>query len=88
MRHGIDWKLYWIGFVCSTFDVLGSFMCNQAIKTGSPVGAIFALADSQIVITTVVAAARSGVVPHWMQLVGLCFGLLGAVVLSLYKYVF
>ena len=82
----INWRLYWVGFIGSFFDITGSVFANAAIGTGGPVGPIFALVDSQIVIVTIVAAARMGLLPHWMQLLGLAFGVCGTIVLSLTRF--
>lgn len=81
-RNGIDWQMFVIGFFGSIIDGMGCFFANRAISTGSPVGPIFALVDTQILMVTIVSTIRMGVIPHWMQLSGLAVGTLGAVVLT------
>jgi drug/metabolite transporter (DMT)-like permease len=78
----MDWGLYAYGFFGSIIDVIGSFFANCAIATRSPVGPIFALTDTQMMIITIVHAFGYGMMPHWMQIVGLVFGLIGASILT------
>jgi len=78
----ISWRLYIIGAIGSVLDVAGSIFANHAIATRSPVGPIFALTDTQILVVTIVAAIRMLQVPHWMQLMGLVSGVVGACILT------
>jgi len=64
--YGINWKLYAYGFFGSAIDCFGSFFANAAIATGSPVGPIFALCDTQMLIVTIVTANIMNILPHWM----------------------
>jgi hypothetical protein len=75
-----------LGFVGSMLDLTGCFFANSAVSTGKPCGPIFALCDSQIVIVTVIVTVFVGIVPHWMQALGLVSGFSGALVLALYEY--
>lgn len=53
-----SFRLYIIGSIGSILDVAGSIFANYAIATRSPVGPIFALTDTQILLVTVVAAIK------------------------------
>jgi len=74
-------KLYLIGCLGSIIDILGAFFCNCAIATGSPAGPILALCDSQMLLVTIAAAIMMGMMPHWMQVIGLLTGSFGVSVL-------
>lgn len=80
--HSFSWRLYIIGAIGSILDVAGSLFANYAIATKSPVGPIFALTDTQILLVTVVAAIKMLEIPHWMQLMGLVSGVVGACILT------
>lgn len=67
-------------------DLSGCFFCNAAVATGKPVGPIFALATAQVLIVTLVTAIIKSMVPHWMQFIGMGFGMVGTLVLSLTEY--
>jgi hypothetical protein len=54
----LSWRLYIIGAIGSILDVAGSIFANHAIASRAPVGPIFALTDTQILLVTVVAAIR------------------------------
>ena len=77
---------YFLGFIGSMLDLTGCFFANSAVSTGNPCGPIFALCDSQILIVTVIVTVFVGIVPHWMQALGLLSGFSGALVLALYEY--
>ena len=80
--HQFSFKLYIIGSIGSILDVAGSIFANYAIATRSPVGPIFALTDTQILLVTVVAAIKMLQIPHWMQIMGLVSGVVGACILT------
>lgn len=86
MNNDIDWSLYIMGFFGSMLDVSGCYFANAAVATGNPVGPIFALCDSQWLFVTILVAIVAGIIPHWMQLIGLCFGGVGALILSLTEH--
>jgi hypothetical protein len=75
-----------LGFFGGILDLFGCCLANYAISTGKPVGPIFALCDSQVLLITVIMAFRHYLMPHWMQCIGLTFGVIGASVLSLTRY--
>ena len=80
--HQFSFKLYIIGSIGSILDVAGSIFANYAIATRSPVGPIFALTDTQILLVTLVAAIKMLQIPHWMQIMGLVSGVVGACILT------
>lgn len=80
--HQFSFRLYIIGSIGSILDVAGSIFANYAIATRSPVGPIFALTDTQILLVTVVAAIKMLQIPHWMQIMGLVSGVVGACILT------
>lgn len=80
--HHFSFRLYIIGSIGSILDVAGSIFANYAIATRSPVGPIFALTDTQILLVTVVAAIKMLQIPHWMQIMGLVSGVVGACILT------
>ena len=80
--NGINWRLYVIGFFGSIIDCIGCFFANSAVATGFPVGPIFALCDTQMLIVTVVSAIAMKAMPHWMQIGGLVVGTVGVGVLT------
>ena len=80
--HQFSFRLYIIGSIGSILDVAGSIFANYAIATRSPVGPIFALTDTQILLVTVVAAIKMFQIPHWMQIMGLVSGVVGACILT------
>ena len=65
--NGINLKDYSVGTLGSVLEMLGCYFVNCAIATGQPVGPIFALCDSQWVLSTSVVALYSQTLPHWMQ---------------------
>ena len=80
--YKIDWRLYLIGSIGSVFDCLGCFFANCAIASGSPIGPIQALINTEILMVTVIAAIRLGRLPNYMQLCGFGIGTLGVGVLT------
>lgn len=80
--NGTNWRLYVIGFFGSIIDCMGCFFANSAVATGFPVGPIFALCDTQMLIVTVVSAIAMKAMPHWMQIGGLVVGTVGVSVLT------
>ena len=78
----LSWRLYILGAIGSILDVAGSIFANHAIASRAPVGPIFALTDTQILLVTIVAAIRMMEIPHWMQLMGLVSGVVGACILT------
>lgn len=80
--HQFSFRLYITGSIGSILDVAGSIFANYAIATRSPVGPIFALTDTQILLVTVVAAIKMLQIPHWMQIMGLVSGVVGACILT------
>ena len=80
--HQFSFRLYIIGSIGSILDVAGSIFANYAIATRSPVGPIFALTDTQILLVTVVAAIKMLQIPQWMQIMGLLSGVVGACILT------
>lgn len=55
-KYGINTRDYTIGTLGSILEMLGCYFVNCAIATGQPVGPIFALCDSQWVLSTTVVA--------------------------------
>lgn len=73
----------WKGGVGSLVNTLGSVFVGAAIGTGAPIGPILALLNTQVIFMTLITALTTGVVPNWMQLVGLALGLTSAFVLTI-----
>lgn len=82
----IDTYDYLLGSFGSILDLTGCFFANCAVSTGAPIGPIFALCDSQWIFVTAIVAVYSGLIPHWMQLIGLVCGAFGTLVLACYEY--
>lgn len=86
MNYPIDWHLYMLGFLGSLMDLTGCYFANSAVALGKPCGPIFALCDSQWIVVTLLVAVFGGIIPHWMQMIGLVFGGIGFLILSMYEY--
>ena len=76
------------GFLGSLLTLLGSICASNAIGTGSPVGPIQALISSQTILVTIEEAIRHQEMPHYMQVIGLIFGLLGGFILVIPDHVY
>jgi hypothetical protein len=76
-----------LGLAGSVFDLAGCTFANFSIATGNPIGPILAMMDGQMLLITIIMAVSSGLMPHWMQLFGLLFGIAGIAVLSFFRYV-
>ena len=78
----IDWNLWTIGSIGSLVSCLGQVFATSAIGTGKPAGPMSALFSSQVIIVTLYSAIRQLKLPHYMQLIGLAFGIIGALIIS------
>ena len=56
-------------------------MINLAIGTGNAAGPCMALVSCQMVVLTVASSLINGLVPNFMQFIGLVFGIAGALIL-------
>jgi drug/metabolite transporter (DMT)-like permease len=77
------WHLWFLGFMASLTNVLGSYFATAAFATGGPVGPIVAMLDVQVILLTIISAFIMHEVPHYLQLLGLLTGSVGACVLAM-----
>jgi len=84
MKHPEEFilKLWILGSIGSIFNTLGCYFIISALCTGYSAGAINSLVSTSLIIVTVVEIFITMQLPHWLQLIGLVFGLVGAFVLT------
>ena len=82
MNCGIDWPLYLLGSIGSIFEVAGFTFALKAIQTGYAIGPISALTNSKMLIVMLVFSVWQGLWPLWLQWLGFCAGLFGAIILT------
>jgi drug/metabolite transporter (DMT)-like permease len=70
-----------LGAIGSLLQVIGVLCLNLAITTAKAAGPAIAIVSTQMIVLTMASAVLAGLVPNFMQWMGLVFGLLGAMVL-------
>ena len=78
-----DVKLWTKGTIASFLNVLGSAFCIASFSTGSPMGPIVAIVDSQTILITPITSIMARTMPTTLQLIGLIIGILGALILTI-----
>ena len=74
----------WInGFLASFFNLVGCVFVISSFSSGAPIGPIAALVNTQTILVVVVSAIMMREMPCCMQIIGLLFGLLGAMLLTI-----
>lgn len=76
-------RLYWTGFIGSSLNVIGCFFANSAFGTGGPSGPISALINTQMITVALMQIFITLKVPHWIQIIGMVLGLIGAFILTI-----
>lgn len=56
-----------------------------SFATGCPIGPASALLSTQTIVVVIFSAIATATFPNWMQVVGLIFGLFGAMLLTIPK---
>ena len=79
--NSFESKYFYTGALGSTFQILGVLMINLAIGTGKAAGPCMALVSCQMVVLTAASSLINGLVPNFMQWLGLIFGISGALIL-------
>lgn len=82
-RDYFNGKYLMLGFIASFLTTAASLFSQIAITSGAPLGPITALNSTQVLILTLITAVFKGIIPNWMQLLGLAFGLFSACVLTM-----
>jgi drug/metabolite transporter (DMT)-like permease len=77
------WKLWVLGFFASLTNVLGSYFATASFATGASVGPIVAMLDVQVIFLTIISAFVMQQIPHYLQLLGLLAGIVGACILAM-----
>ena len=76
-----DLNSYLIGAVGSTCQIIAVLCMNLGISTGKASGPIVAIVSCQMLLMTVASSIINHLVPNGMQIIGLVFGILGAMIL-------
>lgn len=72
-----------IGTIGSFFGTAGCLFSQSAIASGAPLGPIGALSNLQMLVLTIISAIATGVMPNWVQWLGLMVGLFSACVITI-----
>ena len=80
-----DWGLWVNGFFASFFNLIGCMFAICCFSTGAPIGPASALISTQTILVVIVASISAMTVPSAMQIIGLCCGLFGALLLTVPK---
>ena len=78
-----DWTLWINGTIASFFNLCGCVFAISSFATGEPIGPISALICTQTILVVVITAFIEMKVPSVMELIGLVFGLFGAMLLTI-----
>ena len=78
-----DINLFIKGFLASFVNLLGSIFIISCYATGSPTGPSSALLNTQVILVTIITSIIEMKMPLTMQMIGLIFGLLGALQLTI-----
>ena len=84
-KGSFDFTLWWNGALASLFNLLGCMFAIACFATGCPIGPASALLSTQTIVVVVFTAIATATFPNWMQVVGLIFGLFGAMLLTIPK---
>ena len=78
-----DINLFIKGFLASLINLVGGIFTISCYATGSPMGPSSALLNTQVILVTIIASIIEMKMPLTMQMIGLIFGLLGALQLTI-----
>jgi len=59
----------------------------SSFATGGPVGPMLALLNVQSIMMTIIQAVRTATLPNYLQLIGLAFGTIGGLILTVPDFV-
>ena len=74
----------WVnGFIASLFNLIGSLFAISSYATGCPIGPCSALITTQTIVVVVASAILTQTMPPRLQIIGLLFGIFGAMLLTI-----
>jgi len=85
VEDSFDWGLWVNGSIASLLNLIGGIFSICAYATMAPPGPSTALIGNQTIIVIIVSAVMLGKVPSGLQIIGLIFGILGSLVLTVFK---
>ena len=78
---GYDFKQISFGIIAAIFQILGTLLMFYSATYGLA-GPASAMVQSQCIIQTILAAVFLGAIPNTLDVIGMCFAITGAVVMS------
>ena len=78
-----EWSKFINGSIASALNLAGCLFVITCFSTGAPAGPASALVNMQTVLVVIIAAIASGIMPSWIEIVGLLIGIFGAMLLTI-----